>query len=81
MSFVPSPTYAQLVDDTVALPGLSGPTAVNLNPAGFTTRHVQAAALTFLNGKLFSPKITSLPARTTIEAQLLAVSAHICLHL
>ncbi len=79
MTFVPSPTYAQLVDDSVALPGLSGPTAVNLNPAEFTTRHVQAAAVTFLSGKLISPKVKVLPRLSTIEAQMLAVSAHIAL--
>lgn len=77
MSYVPTGTWQQFKDDTVALPALSGPAAVVNNPALYTPRHLQLAAVCVLSGLLLSPLAN--PAYLTFNDGLLRCSAHIVL--
>lgn len=79
MSYVPTPTYAQLKDDTVSIPGLSGPTQMTADPDPvFSQRLVQAAAIAVLLPASLPVSASSsfhLRLDGTVWAQLLQVSA------
>ncbi len=79
MSFVPAPTYAQLKDDSVALPGMPGPNQMIDDPDPlFSARALQAAAIIRLSGSVIPTGHHPVPAfrgDQTVMARLLVAAA------
>ncbi len=76
MSFVPAPTYAQLKDDSVALPGTNQ--MIDDPDPLFSARALQAAAIIRLSGSVIPTGHHPVPAfrgDQTVMARLLVAAA------